>query len=107
MSKKGQKPRRHRRPAAPAWVWPIGGILLLIAAILYARSDVGPLRGAGTTPAAGEVSGRAAIWVDQERIDYGDVQFNVVKRFVITVTNVGDEPLQFSQEPYIEIVEGC
>ncbi|MEE8355861.1 MAG: hypothetical protein V3R33_01010 [Anaerolineales bacterium] len=53
------------------------------------------------------VSGQPSLEVDQELIDYGDVKFNTSKTFTINLTNVGDEPLILSEEPYIEVREGC
>jgi hypothetical protein len=45
--------------------------------------------------------------VDQQKIDYGDVKFGVNKTFTIKVTNTGDGTLRFSEEPYVEVLEGC
>jgi hypothetical protein len=74
----------------------IGGILLVIAAAVFAvfgGSDAG-----GGTP---------KLVVDQEKIDYGDVHFGVNKTFAIKVTNAGDGLLRFKEKPYIEVLEGC
>ncbi len=54
-----------------------------------------------------EVSGQPSLKVDQELIDYGDVKINTNKSFAINLTNVGDEPLQISEVPYVEVREGC
>ena len=92
MSKKHK--RQKQRKSFP---WPlvaIGGVLLVIAAFFLAN------RG-------GDGGGTPAIAVDQQEIDYGDVQFGVNKTFAIKVTNTGDGTLRFKEEPYIEVLEGC
>ena len=53
------------------------------------------------------VIGQPSIEVDQELIDFGDVKFNTPKTFALSLTNVGDEPLIFSEKPYVEVREGC
>jgi len=73
----------------------IGGVLLIIAAIFFARQS------------GGDGSGTPSIAVDQQRIDYGDVKFGVNKTFAVRVTNTGNGTLRFKEEPYIEIMEGC
>lgn len=90
MSKKKSKGRAQK-----GFPWPLavlGGILLVIAASLFANQDGG---------------GTPAISVDQQRIDYGDVKFNVPKTFAIQVTNTGDGTLRFNEKPYIQVLEGC
>jgi len=105
MSKKSRKHRRQRRFPI-FWVLAIGGLLLVAGAILLSRP--GGTSGGGTaTLAPIQVQGQAAIRVDRQEINFGDVKLNVQKTFTITVTNVGDQPLRFAQAPYIEVVEGC
>ena len=105
MSKKSRKHRRQRRFPI-FWVLAIGGLLLVAGAILLSRP--GGTSGGGTaTLAPIQVQGQAAIRVDRQEINFGDVKLNVQKTFTITVTNVGDKPLRFAQAPYIEVVEGC
>ena len=53
------------------------------------------------------VIGQPRIEVDQELIDFGDVEFDTPKTFALNLTNVGDEPLIFSEKPYVEVREGC
>ena len=91
MSKKHRK-QKQKTP------WPLialGGILLIVAVFLFANQGGD---GGGGTP---------SITVDQQTIDYGDVKFNVEKTFAIKITNTGDGTLRFTEDPYIEILEGC
>ncbi|HEY5730077.1 MAG TPA: hypothetical protein VIS72_08500 [Anaerolineales bacterium] len=89
---KNKKYKKQRRKEFPLPLVVFGGILLIFAAILYAR------QGGGGTP---------SIAVDQQRIDYGDVKFNDPKTFAIKITNTGDGTLRFQEEPYIQVMEGC
>ncbi|HLF74140.1 MAG TPA: hypothetical protein VI524_07340 [Anaerolineales bacterium] len=92
MSKKKYRKQKHRN----TFPWPLvtfGGVLLVLAAVLFASRGDG-----GGTP---------ALAVDQKVIDYGDVKFDVSKSFAIKVTNTGDGTLRFKEDPYIEVVEGC
>ena len=95
MSKKNKKQKHQKNfPWIPLIVF--GGILLIAAAVLFANQ--------GTEDDGG---GTPAIAVDQERIDYGDVRFNVQKTFSIKVTNTGDGTLRFKEAPYIQVMAGC
>ena len=92
MSKKHKK--QKQRQVVP---WPliiIGGLLLIAAAFFIANQG----GGGGGSP---------SIAVDQQKIDYGDVKFNVEKTFAIKITNNGDGALRFKEKPYIEVLEGC
>ena len=91
---KNKRYKKQRRREIPLPLLVFGGILLIVAAVLYARQGGG---GGGT----------ASIAVDQQRIDYGDVKFNDPKTFAIKVTNTGDGTLRFTEEPYIQVMEGC
>lgn len=91
MSKNKKKYRKQKKN----FPWPlvaVGGLLLVIAAFFFANRDGG---------------GTPAIKVDQEKIDYGYIQYGVQKTFAIKVTNTGDGKLRFKEQPYIEVVEGC
>jgi hypothetical protein len=90
MAKKSQTYKKQNKNF-PWLLVVLGGGLLLLATILFANRD-------GGTP---------SISVDQQRIDYGNVRFNESKSFAITVTNTGDGPLRFKEQPYIEVLEGC
>jgi hypothetical protein len=72
-----------------------GGVLIVAAIFLFAKQG------------GGDDGGTPSIAVDRQRIDFGDVKFNVPKTFAIKVTNTGDGILRFKENPYIEVVEGC
>jgi hypothetical protein len=91
MSKKKYRKQRTNFP------WPLvalAGVLLLLAAFFFARQG-------------GSGGGTPAIMADQQRIDYGYVNFGDSRSFAVKVTNTGDGPLRFREDPYIEVVEGC
>lgn len=92
MSKKHK--RRKQEQKFPWILLALGGVFVALAVFLFARQGSG---GDGTP----------SIAVDQQKIDYGDVKFNVPKTFAIRVTNTGDGTLRFKEEPYIQILEGC
>ena len=91
-----RKPRQ-RKSNTPLIAMIIGGILLIVVATFLILGVLGSGTGAGTPK----------LVVDQEKIDYGDVHFNVNKTFAIKVTNTGDGLLQFKEKPYIQVLEGC
>jgi hypothetical protein len=94
MSKKKHNRQKHRK----TFPWPLlvfGGILLIVAAVLFVNRS------------GGDVGGTASIAVDQQKIDYGDVNFNIPKSFAIKVTNIGSGTLRFKEDPHIEVLEGC
>jgi len=95
MAKKNQKYRKQHQRINFAWLLAaLGGGLLLLVAILFARHNgIG-----GDTP---------FIAVDQDKIDYGYVKFGETRQFAIQVTNTGDSMLRFKEQPYIEVLEGC
>ena len=96
MTKKNQKYRKQKQKKNFPWLFVVfGGGLLLLAAVLFANRS------------GGDGSGTPSIAVDQQKIDYGDVEFGVEKTFAIKVTNTGDGTLRFKEEPYIEVLEGC
>jgi hypothetical protein len=102
MSQKTESKRRKRRQRN-RWIpvlLGLSGLALLVVAALS-------LRGGGRQTAEIEVSGAPALRVDKEVIDFGDVKINQPVEATFTITNAGDQPLQFEEQPYIELVEGC
>jgi hypothetical protein len=99
-SKKVTPPRKQR---FPIWLLLIivAGVALIVVALI----------GSGRTPAASvtapQVSGAPALQVDREKIDLGDVPLGQTVSVKFEVANVGDQPLRFTEKPYVEVVEGC
>lgn len=77
-----------------------GGVLMVLLAFFALRDKPSP-------GAAIEVSGAPSLKVDREKVDLGDVKLNQPVQVSFQLTNVGDQALRFSQDPYIEVVEGC
>jgi hypothetical protein len=95
MAKKNQKYKKeYQRKSFPWLLAALGGGLLLVVAILFARNN-------------GTGGGTPSITVDQNKIDYGYVKFGETRQFAIQVTNTGDGRLRFKEQPYIEVLEGC
>ncbi|MBI5961906.1 MAG: hypothetical protein HY863_00390 [Chloroflexi bacterium] len=92
MSKKHRKQKQNNK-FLPLIV--LGGVLLIAAAFFLANQG------------GGDGGGTPSIAVDQQKIDYGDVKFDVEKTFAIKVTNTGNGTLRFKEEPYVEVLEGC
>ncbi len=104
MSQKYNKKysRKHKRSNR---LFPIlfglGGVALLALAGLAFWG------GGSKSKAAIEVNGAPSLKVDKEKVDLGNVQLGQTVQVSFQLTNVGDQPLRFSKEPYIEVKEGC
>lgn len=98
-----RRKRETRRLIGPPVI--IGGGLVLIglAAVLIFGGG-GAFSGPPPTP---EVIGAPALKADQEMIDLGDVRLGQTVNASFQLTNVGDQPLFFTELPYVEVVEGC
>jgi len=107
MGRRIFKPRNgnSRRPGFSQLIWLVGlgGVILLglIAAFAVGR---GGKTSRDFTP---EATGGAKLKADQELIDLGDVHLGQTVAIAFELTNVGDQPLQFTEPPYVEVVEGC
>ncbi len=97
MSRKQRRGQQRKNFAWPLLVF--GGILLLVAAFLFAnRSAAG---------GAGSAEGTPKIAADPQKIDYGYVKFGNDETFKIKVTNTGTGILRFEDKPYVEVLVGC
>lgn len=101
-SKKHSRTRNPNKRLIPLLLG-LGGLVLLVAAGLAIW--------AGNNPKAGktsiEVNGSPSLKVDKEKVDLGDVKLGKTVDVSFELTNVGDQPLRFSEAPYIEVKEGC
>ncbi len=103
-SSKGKRPapRSARKPAPWSVLLVMGGLVLLGVAAYFVFGN-----GATSPAAAVEVKGSPRLKVDQDKIDMGDIKLGQTVETRFKLTNVGDQPLRFSEKPYIEIIEGC
>jgi hypothetical protein len=76
-----------------------GGLIIGIAVILSQTGN------RVTQPSPGEGSPRVAV--DQEVYDYGMVQVDTPIETVFRVSNVGQGTLRITENPKVELVEGC
>jgi hypothetical protein len=95
--RKGQEQRKKR------WVLPVllgvGSLLLIAAAVLALGQKPGPANlEAGEAP---------LLAVDREKVDLGDMKFDQPAEVSFEITNTGADTLQFLEQPYIEVKEGC
>lgn len=93
--------QRKAQNSFPIWLI-VAGVTLLLAVAAWALLN----RGGDKTNI--EITGAPGIKVDQEVFDYGDVKLGEKPiRTVVRVTNIGDQTLRFTEEPYVEVLEGC
>ena len=100
---KSKKYSKNRKGQNSAWL-PIlavvGGILLIALATFALRDN-------STSKATIEVKGSPSLKANKEKVDLGDVKLGQTVEVSFQLTNVGDQTLRFTKEPYIEVVEGC
>lgn len=100
---KSKKYPRKRQRGNRRWL-PIlialGGLLLVGLAFLALREKPTP-------GAAIEVTGAPSLRIDREKVDLGNMKFNQPAQVSFQLTNVGDQTLRLTKDPYIEVVEGC
>lgn len=100
------KQRRATPRRAPAWgpfAFLAGGVVLLgVAVFAFLQNGAG-----GSAGAPVEVQGEPRLKVDREVVDFGDVPLGQWVTAEFRLTNVGDQPLRFSEPPWVELVEGC
>ncbi len=54
-----------------------------------------------------EAKGAPKLKADRDKIDLGDVKLGQTVQTAFELTNAGDQPLRFTDKPFIEVVEGC
>lgn len=101
MKAKRSRTTRNVEPRAFPLSILIGGVvLLLIGAVIFIARRPGP-------SVAIEVTGAPSLKVDQASIDLGDIKLGKTVMASFALSNVGDQPLQLTRTPYIEVIEGC
>lgn len=104
MPKKKTYSSKRRQPQVKNNKLPIflviGGALILLIAAFFAFQKK-------STPFTPEITGGPSLKTDKEKVDLGDVKLGNPVQVSFILTNVGDQPLRFSEVPYIEVKEGC
>jgi len=77
-----------------------GGVLVIGLAFLALRKNPTP-------QAPIEVKGSPSLKVDKDNVDLGDEKLGKTVDVSFELTNVGDQTLRFSKQPYVEVLEGC
>jgi hypothetical protein len=103
MSRRSQRlaTARRRNTTLVPILAAVGGVALVVLALSALLGG----RSGGRAPI--EVTGQPRLKVDKELIDLGNIQLGRTVEASFVLTNVGDQPLQLAEEPYIEVVEGC
>ena len=97
MSKKTRNKKQQQRKKHFPWVQAVVAVVLIFGTVLtIANRNNAPVTG-----------GTPAIAVDQEKIDMGYIKLGEYRTINIKVTNTGDGVLRFTEDPYLEVVEGC
>ena len=103
-TKQSKKVNPQKKSTPPIW------LLLLVGAgaallVLVALSAVAQNPGTSTTQP--QVSGAPRLVADKERVDLGNVKLGETVSVSFEITNVGDQPLRFTEKPYVEVKVGC
>ncbi len=98
-TKKKSKPT-PKTSLLPLWLTLAGLALVLIAGWAI-------FSGKAQSQANIQIKGAPGLRVEKEKIDHGNLKLGNPVRDDIRVTNVGDQPLRFTEAPYIEVKEGC
>ena len=103
MPKPSKKVVAQEKPKAPIWLWAIFAVgVILIAFVVIDTASRN-----STPPPVPLATGAPALQVDKEKVDFGNVALGQTVEAKFEVTNVGDQPLRFTQKPYVEVIEGC
>lgn len=81
----------------------LGGLIMIVISAILIKNYSQP----ENPDVLLEVSGAPRLKVDRKELDFGDVRVGQVVEASFTLANVGDQPLQFSQPPYVELAAGC
>ena len=100
-NKRDQRTKQYQQASPRLLAILAAGALLLILGAVFAFSQPSKPK------AVIEVIGAPGLKVDKEEVDLGEVKLGQIVQVSFEITNVGDQNLQFTKEPYIEVKEGC
>jgi flagellar basal body-associated protein FliL len=101
LPKSSKKVVPQEKQKVPIWLWGI----IAVGAVLIVMALISSSQAASTT--APQVSGKPVLQVDKEKVDLGDVPLGQTVSVSFELTNTGDQPLQLTKKPYIEVAAGC
>ena len=103
------KSKKQKKKTAFQDILPTPLLLVLAGIVLIAGAFFAVWRsGQSSGPQVSvEVNGSPSLKVDQDKVDLGDVPLGKTVSVSFELSNTGDQPLRFSQTPYVEVVEGC
>ena len=108
--KRAYRPIKKTRTADLARV---GGLLAIVAGVavlavagflLFGNPATASGPSANFTP---EAKGAPRFKADKSKIDLGHIRLGQTVQAAFEITNTGDQPLRFTADPFIEVVEGC
>jgi len=103
-SKKSRRRKTGIRDALSTPLLLVLAGLVLVAGALFALWKSGQ---PSYPKLAVEVTGSPRLKVDREVVDLGDVPLGKTVSVTFQLANVGDKPLRFTAQPFVEVVEGC
>jgi hypothetical protein len=103
-TKQSKKVNPQKKTAPPIW------LLLLIgagAALLVLVAFGAGAQNPGAPTIQPQVNGAPRLRADKEKVDLGNVKLGETVSVSFEITNVGDQPLRFTEKPYVEVKAGC
>ena len=107
-SKKSKRAVRKAKPTSQGGL-PWWAVVAMMAGLVLIGLVVigGPAGNTPATKATIEVKGAPALKADKEKVDFGNVKLGQTVQVSFDVANVGDQPLHFTEAPWVEVIEGC
>jgi hypothetical protein len=95
-----RKPKApHKKNLTPLWL-ALAGLSLILLAAWAVLANAQPETNV-------KVQGQPRLEVERSLIDRGNVKLGTPIRDDIRITNVGDQPLRFVEDPFVEVKAGC
>lgn len=107
MSQSSPKHKPVPKKGVTAFPKPVLFVILAAVGALIVGALLLVFRGSSATSYTPEVTGAPSLKIEQEVLDYGDVKFNEPVEAVFNLKNVGDQPLNITQIPQVQILQGC
>ena len=103
-TKSSKKIAPKKKQRAPIWLWLLiaAGVALIALVVMDSAS-----RSVSTPAVKPQMTGGPRLQADKEKVDLGNVKLGQTVSVAFEITNTGDQPLRFSEAPYIEVAAGC